>query len=271
MTPRDLDPLCGSAPETPVSDELLRDPAATIADLVARVRMIEREWRRASTPRRATIKSDAEIRADVIRELQWDPQVTDANAIGVAVRDGAVTLTGSVPSYAEKVAASRSAARIYGVRAVADEIKVRLSGEVSDDASIARAISRILELNTQIPERGARAKVQAGRVTLEGQTDYAYRRHEAERVVRHVPGVIGITNNITVTPPVSPDKVQVEIEDAFTREAAVDARQIRVEVSDHVATLYGHVHSLHEATAAMAAAAAAPGVARVQNHLLVSP
>jgi osmotically-inducible protein OsmY len=113
--------------------------------------------------------------------------------------------------------------------------------------------------------------VQAGWVTLDGQVDFDYQRHEVERMVRQVRGVVGITNNIAVTPPVSADRIEAEIEEAFKREAEVDARHIRVEVSDHTAELYGHVHSLNEAIAARAAAAAAPGVSQVESHLVVSP
>ena len=217
------------------------------------------------------MKSDTEIREDVVRELRWDPQVRDPDAIGVAIKDGAVVLTGHTPTYAEKLAAARAAARVYGVRAVADDVEVRLTGEARDDADVARAIAHVLESNTQIPEGKAHATVQSGWVTLEGQVEYDYQQREVERMVRHVRGVIGIANKITVNPPVSPDRVQAEIEEAFKREAEVDARHIRVEVSDHTATLYGHVHSLHEATAAAAAAAAAPGVAKVTSRVQVSP
>ncbi len=217
------------------------------------------------------MKSDTKIREDVIRELRWDPQVRDPDAIGVAVKDGAVVLTGHASTYAEKLAAARAAARVYGVRAVADDLEVRLSGEPRDDGDIARAIAHVLESNTQIPEGKVHAMVQSGWVTLEGQVEYDYQRREVERMVRHVRGVIGITNNITLNPPISAERVQAEIEEAFKREAEVDARHIRVEVSDHTATLYGHVHSLHEATAAAAAAAAAPGVAKVKSRVLVSP
>ena len=268
--------------EDPVSAEvmaggdLLRDPAATIADLMALVKIIEHQWGTAARrmtgtgSQRASMRTDSEIRADVIRELQWDPQVTGANAIGVAVQDGAVVLTANVGSYAEKVAAMKAATRVYGVTAVADEIRVHLSGESRDDADIAQDIAHILEPNTQVPAGKVHARVRRGWVTLDGQADYEYQRREVERMVRHVRGVIGITNNITVTPAARPDTVQAEIEEAFGREAEVDARQVRVEVHDHTATLYGHVHSLHEATAAAAAAAAAPGVATVESHLLVS-
>src|SRR5262249_23296482 len=172
---------------------------------------------------------------------------------------------------AEKLAAARAAAGVYGGRAVADDVEVRLSGEPMDDADIARAIAHVLESNTQIPEGDAMARVQSGWVTLDGQVEYDFQRREVERMVRHVRGVIGITNDIAVSPPVSAERVQAEIEEAFKREAGVDARHIRFEVSEHTATLYGHVHSLHEATAAAAAAAAAPGVAKVESRVLVSP
>jgi osmotically-inducible protein OsmY len=217
------------------------------------------------------MKTDSEIRDDVIDELQWDPQITNPNAIGVAVADGAVTLTGDISTYAEKLAAARAAERVYGVKAVANELQVKLPGAPRDDSDIARAIAHVLEWNVQVPEGRVHARVQNGWVTLDGEVDYDYQRREVERMVRQVRGVIGVTDTITVKPPVSPEKVQAVIEDAFKREAEVDARHIKVEVSDHTAKLYGHVHSLHEASAARAAAAAAPGVAAVESHLLVSP
>ena len=217
------------------------------------------------------MKSDTEIRDDVIKELQWDPQITDPDAIGVAVTDGAVTLTGHVATYVEQLAAARAAERVYGVKAVANELKVKLSGAPRDDTDIARAIAHVLEWNVQVPEGKVHARVQDGWVTLEGEVAYEYQRHEVERSVRQVRGVAGVTDIITVNPPVSPERVQAVIEDAFRREAEIDARHIRVEVSDHTAKLYGHVHSLHEAAAARAAAAAAPGVATVESHLMVSP
>jgi osmotically-inducible protein OsmY len=217
------------------------------------------------------MKNDAEIRDDVIEELRWDPQLTDPDAIGVAVADGAVTLTGKVPSYAEKLAAAQAAERVYGVRVVANELKVALAGTPRDDSDIARAIAHILEWNVQIPEGKVHARVQNGWVTLDGEVEHEYQRREVERMVRHVRGVTGVLNSITVTSPVSPDSVQAMIEEAFKREAEVDARHIRVEVTDHTAKLYGRVHSLHEAGAARAAAAAAPGVATVESHLAVEP
>jgi osmotically-inducible protein OsmY len=217
------------------------------------------------------MKSDNEIREDVIHELEWDPQISDPDAIGVAVRDGAVTLTGQVSRYAEKVAATRAAERVYGTKAVANDLQVKLPGTPRDDSDIATAIAHILENNVQIPEGRVHARVQNGWVTLDGQVDYAYQRHEVERMVRNVRGVIGVTDLIEVSPPASTAAVQAQIENAFKREAEVDARHIQVEVSDHTAKLYGHVHSLQEANAARKAAVSAPGVATVESHLVVSP
>jgi osmotically-inducible protein OsmY len=217
------------------------------------------------------MRTDAEIREDVILELRSDPQISDPEAIGVAVKDGAVTLTGHTSTYAEKLAAARAAERVYGVKAVANDLTVRLPALPRDDSDIATAIAHVLENNVQIPEGRVQARVQAGWVTLEGQVEHAFQRREVERMVRNVRGVAGVTDTITLTPPASPERVEEAIEDTFEREAEVDARHIRVEVSDHTAKLYGQVHSLKEASAARAASAAAPGVAAVESHLVVWP
>ena len=123
----------------------------------------------------------------------------------------------------------------------------------------------------QVPEGKVHARVENGWVTLEGEVDYEFQRREVGRMVRNVRGVIGVTNSIMVKPAVTPETVEEIIEEAFKREAEVDARHIKVEVSDHTVKLYGHVHSLKEANAATAAAAAAPGIAKVESHLVVSP
>jgi osmotically-inducible protein OsmY len=217
------------------------------------------------------MKSDTEIKEDVIDELQWDPQITNPDAIGVAVKDGAVTLTGNVSTYVEKLAAARAAERVYGVKAVANELEVKLAGAPRDDSDIATAIAHVLDNNVQIPEGKVHARVQSGWVTLTGEVEYDYQRREVERMVRQVRGVTGVTDLITIKPPVSPESVEAKIEEAFKREAEIDARHVRVEVSDHTAKLYGHVHSLNEASAARSAAASAPGVATVESHLLISP
>jgi osmotically-inducible protein OsmY len=217
------------------------------------------------------MKSDTEIKDDVIEELRWDPQISDPDVIGVAVSDGAVTLTGTVPSYAEKLAAARAAERVYGVKAVANDLKVKLPGSPRDDSDIARAIAHVLQWNVQVPEGRVQARVENGWVTLNGEVDFEFQRREVERMVRQVRGVTGVLDNIKVSPPASPEAVAAQIEETFKREAEIDARHIRVDLTDHTAKLYGHVHSLKEANAAVAAAAAAPGVASVDSHLVVSP
>ena len=165
------------------------------------------------------MKSDSEIRDDVINELQWDPQITEPDAIGVAVQDGAVTLTGHVTTYSQRLAATRAAERVYGVRAVANDLEVKLSGAPRDDSDIARAIAHVLEWNVQVPGGKVHAQVSDGWVALEGEVEYEYQRHEVERMVRQVRGVAGVTDLITIKPAVSPEKVQAVIEDAFKREA----------------------------------------------------
>jgi osmotically-inducible protein OsmY len=217
------------------------------------------------------MKTDAEIKDDVIQELRWDPQISEPDAIGVSVKDGAVTLTGRTSTYAERLAAGRAAERVYGVKALANDLTVSLSGIPRDDSDIATAIAHVLDNNVQIPAGQVQAEVQAGWVTLRGQVEYDFQRREVERMVRNVRDVVGVTDLVTVNPPVTPERVEEAIEDTFKREAEVDARHIRVEMSDHTAKLYGHVHSLHEANAAKAAAAASPGIASVESHLLISP
>jgi osmotically-inducible protein OsmY len=217
------------------------------------------------------VKTDAEIKDDVIQELRWDPQISEPDAIGVSVKDGAVTLTGRTSTYAERLAAGRAAERVYGVKALANDLTVSLSGIPRDDSEIATAIAHVLDNNVQIPAGQVQAEVQAGWVTLRGQVEHDFQRCEVERMVRNVRDVVGVTDLVTVNPPVTPERVEEAIEDTFKREAEVDARHIRVEMSDHTAKLYGHVHSLHEANAAKAAAAASPGVASVESHLLISP
>jgi osmotically-inducible protein OsmY len=217
------------------------------------------------------MKTDAQLKDDVTEELRWDPQISDADAIGVGVKDGAVILSGHVPSYAEKLAAAQAAERVNGVKTVANDLKVELPGAPRDDLDIAEAIAHVLEWNVQVPEDRVHATVEHGWVTLEGDVDHDHQRREVERMARHVRGVTGLLNNITVRPPANPAQVQTLIEEMFKRQAEADAVHIRVEVSGRTARLYGQVHSLQEANAAQAAAASAPGVASVESHLVIAP
>lgn len=217
------------------------------------------------------MRTDAQIRDDVIRELAWDPRVSQPEAIGVAVSDGAVTLTGHASTYAQKLAGAKAAERVEGVKAVADDVEVHLRGSPRDDSDVARAIAHILSCNVQIPVGRVEAGVQGGLVTLGGSVEHDFQRREVERMVRHVSGVVAVTDNISVTPPASAENVADRIQEALKRQAEVDAGHIRVVVSNRTAMLYGQVHSLREESAAKAAAAAAPGVAFVVSHLAVSP
>jgi osmotically-inducible protein OsmY len=167
-----------------------------------------------------------------------------------------VTLAGPTPTYAEKLAAAGAAERVYGVKAVANDLTVRLADSPRDDSDIATAIAHVLENNVQIPEDRVQARVQAGWVTLEGQVEHAFQRREVERMVRHVSGVVGVADLVTISSRVLPERVEAAIEDTFKREAEVDAHRIRVEVSDRTAKLYGQVHGAFPEGG---------------NHLLVSP
>jgi osmotically-inducible protein OsmY len=213
------------------------------------------------------MKTDAQLKDDVIEELRWDPQISDADAIGVGIKDGAMILSGHVPNYAEKMAAAQAAERVNGVKAVASDLKVELPGAPRDDVDIAEAIAHILEWNVQVPEDRVHATVEHDWVTLDGDVDHDYQRREVEQMVR---GVTGVLNNITVRPPANPAQVQTLIEEMFKRQAEADAVHNRVEVTDHTARLYGQVHSLQEANADQAAASA-PGVASVESHLVIAP
>jgi osmotically-inducible protein OsmY len=147
------------------------------------------------------MKPDAKVREDVIRQLQWEVQVPDPDAIGVAVKDGAVTLTGHVITYAQKLAAVHAAERVHGVKTVADELAVHLRGE-RDDEDIARAIAHVLESNIHLPGDKVHAQVKNRWVTLEGEVDDPHQRSEVERMTRNVGGITGIANSIRVkTPP----------------------------------------------------------------------
>jgi osmotically-inducible protein OsmY len=217
------------------------------------------------------IMTDREIKGDVERELEWEPMVTAA-AIGVGVRNGTATLNGDVSTYGEKLAAVEAAKRVHGVRAVADELRVKLASKHQrNDSEIAEAVANSLRWNVNIPDERATATVRDGRVTLQGTVEFAYQRYEAERAVRHVVGVVAVMNEIRVKQQVSPTKVEEQISEALRRGADLDAQKIRIEVHGDTVELNGHVHSLHEADLARWAVLSAPGVNQVKSRLVVEP
>jgi osmotically-inducible protein OsmY len=215
-------------------------------------------------------RTDELIQRDVLAELKWEPRVRP-NEIGVAVKDGVVTLTGWVDSYTKKWAAEEAAHRVRGVKAVANDIEVRLSGDAErTDADIAAAAVRALEWHAVVPSDQLDITVSKGWVTLKGEVEWQFQRAEAERVVRNLMGVKAVTNLITVKPRLTPSGLKEKIEDALLRSAKTDAERITVEVQGNKVILRGTVRALAEREEAERVAWSAPGVAAVENRIAIS-
>ena len=212
--------------------------------------------------------TDVRLRDAVVRQLDWDPEVDDS-AIGVTAKEGVVTLTGFINSYAGKLAAERVVKRVRGVRAVANDITVRLMVDRTD-ADIASDAVRALKLRPRIPEN-VQVIVRNGQVTLTGKVEWLLQKEQAEEAVRHVPGVIGVLNHIDVAPKTTQRDVRRRIMQALHRNADLDARHIELTVSDDVVSLTGTVRSWLQRDAAERAAGSAPGIRRVDNQIIVVP
>jgi len=215
------------------------------------------------------MKTKEQVQRDVQEELTWEPSLDEAG-IGVSVHDGVVTLGGHVGSYSEKSAAERAAKRVFGVHAVADELVVKLPGSKErDDTDIAEAALRALRWHTRVPEERIKVVVAAGWLTIEGEVEWYFQKQAAYDAVRHLTGVRGVINNITVKPRVNAVQVKEKIQNALRRSAEVDAKQITVEVHQSRVILRGNVRSWAEREDAESAAWAAPGVADVESHIEV--
>ena len=216
------------------------------------------------------MKTDTQLQKDVTEELQWDNSV-NANEIGVEVKDGVLTLSGHVDKYSEKWAAERAAQKVTGVKALAIEVDVQLSGTSSrNDTDIARTAKNVLEWTTNWPKDQVKVMVEKGWVTLTGQLDYEYERKLAFSGVRNLLGVTGVSNQITLKPFVSTNSVKSVIEATLKRRALTDSQEIVVTVDGGKVNLSGVVHSWSEREMVSDSVRNTHGVHEVNNHITVA-
>lgn len=215
------------------------------------------------------MKTDQEIQNDVMDELRWVPTLNSAE-IGVAVHNGIVTLSGNVKFYSDKLAAEEAAKRVKGVKAVAEDIEVKLSeDERLSDTQIAESVVKALEWNTSVPHEKIKVKVDDGRVTLEGEVDWLYEKEASENAIRYLAGVSGIGNWITVKPKIDTAIVKENIRKALERSAGFEADKITIDTLGSKVILKGSARSWNERKEVERAAASAPGVTEVDDQLAV--
>jgi osmotically-inducible protein OsmY len=216
------------------------------------------------------MRSDEQIRDDILEEIDFDPKV-EATDIGVTVKDGAVTLHGTVHSYFEELAVINAAKRVKGVHAVVEEIKIKYPSDTQiDDKDIAERIAHLCEWNTTFRKYDIKAEVKNGRVTLTGTVDWQYQRADIRDHVSRLRGVVGVTNSIAIRPHASQLDVKRKISEALHRSATLEASKINVDVVDGKVTLKGHVKAWYERKLAEDAAWSAPGVTTVVDQIQIS-
>ena len=217
------------------------------------------------------MKNDSQIQADVLLELKFNPSITHEH-IGALVSNGIVTLSGTVPSYIEKLAAEKAVKRVAGVKAIIEKVEVELKGmHQKDDGDIAEAVLSHFKWNIQVPDSLIKIKVESGWVQLSGEVEWNYQRAEAERCVRALSGIKGVVNNITLkSKNVQPEAIRQKIEEAFSREADRDAKKINIDIHGGKVTLSGTVRSYAEMDGARHAAWNTAGVTNVENNMRVT-
>jgi osmotically-inducible protein OsmY len=214
-------------------------------------------------------RTDTDIETDVVAELKWEPSLRDDD-IAVAVRDGVVTLAGFASSYADKWRAEEVVSKVKGVKAIANDIEVKLTaGSMRPDPDIAHAAVDALRWHVSIPQERIKVKIEKGWVTLEGNVDWYFQKEAAERIVRNLTGVKGVSNLIMVSARPSPADVKQKIKESLQRGAQFDADRITVDVDGHKATLRGTVRSYAEFKDAERAARNALGITEVENKLII--
>lgn len=217
-------------------------------------------------------RSDRELQQRVSRELKWDSRLS-WTIINAEVNDAVVTLTGSVPTYAQKVAAQDAAHRVTGVLDVANDIVVSPSDNfMRSDAEIAGAVRGALEWDALVPDEQIQSAVSDGWVTLEGEVSNGRERNDAEKVIRRLSGVVGVINKITIhKQAVNEEQLRAEIEDALQTRADREAERLRIVIHDGAVDLWGRVHSWQERRAVLGSINHAPGVTQVRDHLRIDP
>jgi osmotically-inducible protein OsmY len=216
-----------------------------------------------------SIRSDVDIQQDVLEELSWDPHI-NVSDIGVSVKEGVVTLTGLVDNYLVRLAAQNAALRVKGAHAVANDIEVRLHTSAErTDSDLALAALYALKWDAAIPTDKIDITVSHGYLTLRGEVEWPFQREAAERAIRRLAGIKGVTNWVTVAIRATSGDIKQKIEKALVRNAETDAHHITVEVHGHAATLKGHVRSFAEKLAAERTALSAPGIASVDNEIKI--